>query len=140
MFKYGMVSCWSTTLRRRNLTKSSTQHSHSVCVQDSKYPLFLKEQKPKEKEDAHHQYVLKRGFDACFGSITCSSFLPFCSLTLLVKQPFYVISVIEFHVDAPFSYWYFSLKPPQTHFDCSLCLHHMRAPVICFPSGFCFSV
>lgn len=40
-------------------------------------PLFLKEQRSKGKEDAHHQYVLERDFDAGFGSIACCSLLPF---------------------------------------------------------------
>lgn len=69
--------------------------------------LVLKEQRPKEKEDAHHQSVLECDF-WCLVWFRRVLFLP--ALTLLVKQTLCVTLVIKFHVDAPFPY-HFS---PQT--------------------------
>lgn len=40
------------------------------------YPLVLKEQRPKEKEVAHHRDVRERDFGAWFGSIMSCSLLP----------------------------------------------------------------
>lgn len=92
-----------------------------VCAFSAIYIyLVLKEQRPKEKEDAHHQCVLERDF-WCLVWFRRVLFPP--ALTLLVKQTLCVTLVIEFRVNAPFPYHFFpSNLPNQTLVAVCVCI------------------